>query len=296
MRFHFVKMHGLGNDYVYADGFSQSFPEPAKLAVEVSHRNLGIGGDGLILALPPEAGVSADARMRMFNADGSEGEMCGNGVRCVCKLVVDHKLGAGWKNNPLRIQTGRGVLSLKYELGADGKVAQVRVDMSAPILDPVKVPALPEKLKPTAQAQTFTVDVPGTGRSYDGTLVSMGNPHVVIFVPEVSEKTKAQLLEDGKVLEVHPAFPRRINVHFVQVLAKDEVRVLHWERGSGPTLACGTGTCACQVAGLLTGRTGPAVLAHLPGGDLRIEWDGNPASSVFMTGPATEAFTGIWPG
>lgn len=295
MRFHFVKMHGLGNDYVYADGFSQSFPDPAKLAIEVSHRNLGIGGDGLILALPPEAGVDADARMRMFNADGSEGEMCGNGVRCVCKLVVDHKLGQGWRNNPLRIQTGRGVLSLKYELGADGKVAQVRVDMSPPILDPVKVPALPDQMKPTAQAQTFVVEVPGTGRSYEATLVSMGNPHAVIYVPEISDKTKAQLLEDGKALETHPAFPRRINVHFVQVLSKGEARVLHWERGSGPTLACGTGACACCVAGVLTGRTGPALLAHLPGGDLRLEWGGGPAASVFMTGPATEAFTGVWP-
>ncbi len=295
MPFTFVKMHGLGNDYVYADGFSQSFADPAKLAIEVSHRNLGIGGDGLILALPPEAGVDADARMRMFNADGSEGEMCGNGVRCVCKLVVDHQLGAGHTNNPLRIQTGRGVLKLKYEIGADGKVAQVRVDMSPPILDPAKVPALTAKMRPTGQAQTFVVEAPGNGRAYEATLVSMGNPHAVIYVPEVSEKTRVQLLEDGKALEFHPAFPRRINVHFVQVLARDEVRVLHWERGSGPTLACGTGTCAVAVAGMLTGRTGPAVTAHLPGGDLRIEWSGNPADSVFMTGPATEAFTGVWP-
>lgn len=296
MPFHFIKMHGLGNDYVYADGFSQSFPDPARLSVAVSHRNLGIGGDGLILVLPPEAGVAADARMRMFNADGSEGEMCGNGVRCVCKMVVDHKLGSGHANNPLRLQTGRGVLSLAYELGADGKVAQVRVDMSPPILDPVKVPALPEKMRPTGQAQTFVLSVPGSPRVYEATLVSMGNPHAVIYVPEVSEATKAQLLEDGKALEFHPAFPRRINVHFVQVLSKDEVRVLHWERGSGPTLACGTGACACAVAGMLSGRTGPKLLAHLPGGDLRLEWDGNPADSVFMTGPATEAFSGVWPG
>lgn len=294
----FVKMTGIGNDYVYVDGFSQSVPDPAKTAALVSDRNFGIGSDGLILILPAEDGVDAQARMRMFNADGSESEMCGNGIRCVCKMVHDHKLGPDPTANPLRVQTLAGVLSLHYELDATEKVKTVTVDMGLPVLDPKNVPIDADELVQTDQAQTFKVSVPGTTERFDATFVSMGNPHAVIFVDEVNEEVEDVLKDWGKALEKHPAFPNRMNVHFVEVLSEDEVRVLHWERGSGPTLACGTGACAVCVAGALTERTSPNLTTHLPGGDLSLSWeqpDADNPGRVLMTGTATEVFTGHWP-
>jgi len=294
----FVKMTGIGNDYVYVDGFSQEVRDPARTAVLVSDRNFGIGSDGLILVLPAEEGVDAHARMRMFNADGSESEMCGNGIRCVCKMVHDHKLGPDPDANPLRVQTLAGVLNLNYELDSQGKVKTVTVDMGKPILEPAKVPIRTDDLVQTDQAQTFKVSVPGTTERFDATFVSMGNPHAVIFVDEVTEEVADVLKDWGKALEHHPAFPNRMNIHFVQVIGEDEVRVLHWERGSGPTLACGTGACAVCVAGVLTERTKPTLTAHLPGGDLALTWEGYDAENpgrVLMTGPATEVFKGQWP-
>ena len=272
----FVKMHGLGNDYVYVDGFNQQITDPAALAVAISDRNFGVGGDGLILALPPEAGVEADARMRMFNADGSEGEMCGNGVRCVCKLVHDHGLGDRPQARPMKIQTGAGVLSLDYSLDKAGRVAEVAVDMGEPILDLPRVPVDETKLDDRLDQATF---------------VSMGNPHVVIYVDEDRPLADPQL---GAELEKHPAFPNRINVHFVRVKSRGEVEVYHWERGSGATLACGTGACAVCVAGVLTGRTDRELIAHLPGGPLRLQWRESD-NHVVMTGPAAEVFVGEWP-
>ncbi|MEM1109591.1 MAG: diaminopimelate epimerase [Planctomycetota bacterium] len=280
----FTKMHGLGNDYVYVDGFANTIDAPENLAVRVADRHFGIGGDGLIIAAPPEAGVEADARMRMFNADGSESEMCGNGIRCVCKLVHDHKLGPNPTANPMKIQTGNGVLSLEYTLDADGNVDTVAVDMGAPILD---LPAIP-------------VDESKIDARLDGAqFVSMGNPHVVIYVDDDRPLEDPML---GAELERHPAFPNRINVHFVRVKSRSEVEVYHWERGSGATLACGTGACAVCVAGVLSGRTDRTLTAHLPGGPLKLEWleaDGSKEDSggghVIMTGPATEVFTGDWP-
>jgi len=295
----FIKMHGLGNDYVYVNGFADPVADPASLAPRVADRHFGVGGDGLILVLPPDSGVEAHVRMRMFNADGSESEMCGNGVRCVCKLAHDHGLSDA---NPMRVQTGRGVLTLDYTLDADGKVDQVTVDMGEPIMEAAEIPVAIPGIEPTGRV----VDVPGPKDACPGetaaaameqagvqgqiTCVSMGNPHVMIYCDDVAAVPLEQI---GPILERHPWFPRRINVHFVQVHSPDEVTMRTWERGSGVTLACGTGASAVCVAGVLTGRSGRKILAHLPGGDLILEWreqDGH----VLMTGPATEVFTGQW--
>lgn len=295
----FIKMTGLGNDYVYVDCFDQQVEHPARLAQIVSNRNFGIGSDGLILVLPPDEGVDAAARMQMFNIDGSEGQMCGNGIRCVCKMVHDHQLGANHSQQPMRIQTASGVLSLDYDVDSQGKVKTVSVDMGKPILTPTDVPVDADEMIQTDQPQTFKVSVPGTTERFDATFVSMGNPHAVIFVDQVNQDTGDVLREWGRALELHPAFPERMNIHFVEVISEEAVRVLHWERGSGPTLACGTGACAVAVAGVLTGRTNASITAHLPGGDLQLQWRDAEAQDfgpVIMTGPATEAFTGEWPG
>jgi diaminopimelate epimerase len=276
----FTKMHGLGNDYVYVSTFDQPAPaDPAALAVAVSDRHFGIGSDGLILIMPSER---ADARMRMFNADGSEGEMCGNGVRCVAKYIFDHGL---IDNHRVAIETGRGVLTLDLEVSND-RVDRVRVDMGTPILVSREIPTLLPGDPP--------IDVPldAGGRSFAVTAVSMGNPHAIIFVDNVAG---FPLETFGPILERHPSFPKRVNVHFVEVKSPTEVTMRTWERGSGVTLACGTGACAVCVAGVLTGRTASKILAHLPGGDLELEWAGD-GHSVFMTGPASEVFEGVWPG
>lgn len=276
----FTKMHGLGNDYVYVETFTQPEPaDPAALARAVSDRHFGVGSDGLIMIMPSDR---ADARMRMFNADGSEGEMCGNGVRCVAKYVHDHGLA---RKNRVTVETGRGVLTLDLTVD-DGEARLVRVAMGTPILRASEIPTLLPG-DPPIEAP-MEVD----GRTFAVTAVSMGNPHAVIFVDDVANFPLERL---GPLFETHPSFPRRVNVHFVQVLAPGEVRMRTWERGSGVTLACGTGACAVCVAGVLTRRTDRRVLAHLPGGDLELEWP-EPAASVFMTGPATEVFSGEWPG
>lgn len=300
----FVKMHGLGNDYVYVNCFDQTLGNPSHLARLMSDRHFGIGGDGLILVLPPSPGVAADVRMRMFNADGSESEMCGNGVRCVCKLAYDCGLS---RARPMHVETGRGVLSLDYALDDGGKVEQVTVDMGEPILEAAKIPVAIPGLAP--DARVVNVNGPtdacagsdaaaAMGRAgVEGTLtcVSMGNPHVVIYCQDV---TAVPLDKIGPLLERHAWFPGRINVHFVQVHGPSEVTMRTWERGSGVTLACGTGAGAVCVAGVLTGRSGRDITAHLPGGDLKLRWeqdDNGGSGHVFMTGPAVEVFTGDWP-
>ncbi len=278
---HFTKMHGIGNDYVYISTFDQEAPaDPAKLAVAVSDRHYGIGGDGLILIMPSEQ-ADADARMRMFNADGSEGEMCGNGIRCVAKYLYDHDIV---RKDRVRIETGRGVLALDLEV--DGtQVRRVRVNMGAPILDSARIPTL------LAGDPPIDAMIQVDGRKFAVTAVSMGNPHAVIYVDDVDAFPLEAI---GPRIETHEAFPKRVNAHIVQVLGPAEVRMRTWERGSGITLACGTGACAVCVAGALTGRSGRTILAHLPGGDLELEWSGAHAP-VFMTGPATEVFSGDWP-
>lgn len=274
----FTKMHGAGNDYVYVDCFHHSLPgDPADVARQVSDRHFGIGGDGLILICPSD---KADARMRMFNADGSESEMCGNGVRCVAKYVYDHGIA---RRSPMTIETGRGVLTLEIT-AVDGRASQVRVDMGEPILDaeriPTTLPGSPVVNSPLRVAE----------RDLSVTCVSMGNPHCITFVEALNDEWVHAI---GSKIEVDPHFPRRVNAEFVEVLAPDELRMRVWERGSGETLACGTGACAVCVAGVLTGRSQRKVRVHLLGGDLELHWSAE-NNHVYMTGPATEVFSGEW--
>ena len=281
----FTKMHGIGNDYIYVNGSEESVNDPAALARAMADRRRGIGADGLILIQPPEPGVNAAVRMRMFNADGSESAMCGNGIRCVCKYAHDHGLS---KAQPMRIQTGAGVLTLEYTIGGDGTVDQVTVDMGEPILSLADVPVDRRRLA-GGDGPIYRIGV--DGQTFEAVFVSIGNPHAVIYVDDV-EVVDLQRL--GPKLETHPAFPNRMNVHFVRVADPNEVSMRSWERGSGATLACGSGACAVCVAGVITGRTDRRLLAHLPGGDLDIRWD-EQTNHVFMTGPAEEVFTGDWP-
>ena len=286
----FTKMHGIGNDYVYVDCFREKITgDLPALARAITDRHTGVGGDGLILICPSERG---DARMRMFNADGSEAEMCGNGVRCVAKYVYDHGIA---RKSPLKIETGRGVLTLDLTV-TGGHVERVRVDMGEPILESDKIPTtLPG---PRVVDQPLPLDlfedrrwVEQCGLDPRMTCVSMGNPHVTIYCRDVA---KAPLETVGPILETAAIFPRRINVHFVQVHSPAEATMRTWERGSGITLACGTGACAVCVAGVLTGRTARNLLAHLPGGDLTLEWS-EKDNHVYKTGPAVEVFSGNWP-
>ncbi len=271
-------MHGIGNDYVYVNTFDQEEPaDPSKLAIAISDRHFGVGSDGLILITPTD---KADARMRMFNADGSESEMCGNGVRCVAKYIHDHGIA---RKGRVTIETGRGVLTLDLEVEAD-LVRRVRVDMGTPILEAAEIPTTLPGDPP------IDVALMVEGHELRITAVSVGNPHAVAFVKDVANFPVERV---GAALETHPSFPRRVNAHFVEVISENEVRMRTWERGSGITLACGTGACAVAVAGGLTGRTHQRVLAHLPGGDLSLDWDGVGAP-IFMTGSATEVFSGEW--
>ena len=291
---HFTKMQGAGNDYVYVDCFTEPIPQqPDELARKISDRHFGVGSDGLILICPSQ---QADARMRMFNADGSESEMCGNGIRCVAKYVYDHGI---CRKETLRIETGRGILTLYLEV-ADGRAQRVRVDMGEPILEPARIPVEFPRPPDDDRIVDFPVEkyIPLSGPAawmedcgWDPrmTCISMGNPHVILF-PSFVEAIPLETL--GPFFERQPIFPKRINVHFVQVHNQGEVTMRTWERGSGVTLACGTGACAVCVAGVLSGRTERKILAHLPGGDLELHWaeDGH----VHMTGPAVEVFSGEW--
>jgi diaminopimelate epimerase len=288
----FTKMHGIGNDYVYVNCFEEPLPtDPAGLSRRISDRHFGVGSDGLILICKSDNG--ADARMRMFNADGSESEMCGNGIRCVAKYVYDHGIKQA---ETLRIQTGRGILTLNLEI-KQGKTQRVRVNMGEPILEGAKIPTTFRGERVVDQPLPAVGDVPVRNWSSECgldprmTCVSMGNPHMVIYCKDTS-KVPLELV--GPRFERAAEFPKRINVHFVQVQSPEEVTMRTWERGSGITLACGTGACAVCVAGALSGRTHRRIVAHLPGGDLELDWseaDGN----VYMTGPATEVFSGEWP-
>lgn len=273
-----TKMHGAGNDYVYVNCFSEPVPKdiPAT-AIAISDRHKGVGGDGLVLICPSER---ADARMRMFNADGSESEMCGNAIRCVAKYVYERGIA---RKPELKIETGRGVLTMQLSAGADGKVDRVTVNMGTPILEAARIPTTLPGNPP------LNVPLEIDGSAIQVTCVSMGNPHCVTFVDEVSDDW---VLRIGPQIERHPAFPRRVNAEFIQVVSRNEFIMRVWERGSGETLACGTGACASAVAGVLTGRTVRKVTAHLRGGDLLLEW--STGGDVFMTGPATEVFSGEW--
>lgn len=275
----FVKMQGCGNDYIYLDCVRAKPPrDPLALARAISDRHFGVGADGLILICPSE---KADARMRMFNADGSEAEMCGNGLRCVAKFVHDHGIAAKPR---LSIETGRGVLAVELEVH-QGKVERVTVDMGEPILQASDIP--------TTLPGNPPVDAPLTvdGTTLKFTCVSMGNPHAVTFVDEITDRHVHGL---GPLVEKHAAFPRKTNVEFIKVNRPDDATMRVWERGSGETLACGTGACASAVAGVLTGRLARKVTMHLLGGDLELRW-AESDNHVYMTGPAVEVFSGEWP-
>ena len=274
----FTKMHGCGNDYVYVDGARETIPAERKSEVvkSLSDRHFGIGGDGVIFINPSDV---ADFEMEMYNMDGSRSEMCGNGIRCVGKYVYDH--GLTEKTSLTIVSCGKiKYLDLTVE---DGKVTKVRVNMGSPILEAAEIPVVAE--------QSPVVDTPITvdGKEYRMTCVSMGNPHAVVYVDEmIDDETMAKI---GPLFEHHERFPRRVNTEFVKVLSSERVQMRVWERGTGETLACGTGACAVTVASILNGLTGDRITVELLGGNLEIFWD-RKENVVYMTGPATTVFEG----
>lgn len=268
-------MHGIGNDYIYFNCLEQTIENPKALAVRLSDRHFGIGGDGIVLI---EASTEADFKMRMFNADGSEAQMCGNAVRCVAKFVYDKGLTS---KTTITLETLGGPQILHCSV-VDNEVVTVRVDMGAPILDPQKIPLNTER----THSNRVTIDV--ADHSYDAVCVSMGNPHAVIFVPQI---TDSLVLDHGPIIEKHPLFPERVNVEFVEVLDRTTLRMRVWERGSGETLACGTGAAAVCVAAVLTEQSEREVVVKLLGGDLALEWNAE-SGHIFKTGSATTVFEG----
>lgn len=271
----FTKMHGIGNDYVYVNCFEESVKNPAEVSKFVSDRHFGIGSDGLILISPS---AIADFRMNIYNADGSQAEMCGNGIRCVAKYVYDYGLT---DKTEISVETLAGIKYLRLQI-ENGKVASVEVNMGAPILEPKEIPVAVE------ESPVVNVPVEVKGKIYHMTCVSMGNPHAIIFMNNVKDLDIAAI---GPYFENHTVFPKRTNTEFVEVLDRNTVNMRVWERGSDETLACGTGACATTVACILNDKTENEVTVHLLGGDLKIRWD-REANQVYMTGPATVVFDG----
>ncbi len=271
----FTKMHGIGNDYVYVNCFEESVKNPAEVSKFVSDRHFGIGSDGLILISPS---AIADFRMNIYNADGSQAEMCGNGIRCVAKYVYDYGLT---DKTEISVETLAGIKYLRLQV-ENGKVASVEVNMGAPILEPKEIPVAVE------ESPVVNVPVEVKGKIYHMTCVSMGNPHAIIFMNNVKDLDIAAI---GPYFENHTVFPKRTNTEFVEVLDRNTVNMRVWERGSDETLACGTGACATTVACILNDKTENEVTVHLLGGDLKIRWD-REANQVYMTGPATVVFDG----
>ncbi len=272
----FTKMHGAGNDYVYVNCFAETVVNPAEVAIQVSNRNFGIGSDGLILIMPSD---KADVRMRMFNSDGSESEMCGNGIRCVAKYAYDHGIVT---KTEITAETGAGILTLQLFPDVANKVDRVRVNMGPPRLSREEIP-----MNGTPTPQVVAEELTVLDKTFKITCVSMGNPHCIIYVDDVDNFPVATY---GPLIENHQLFPRRTNVEFIQIISRTEVKQRTWERGAGETLACGTGASAVCVAGVLNNLTDRKILNHLAGGDLELEWVEN--GPVFMTGPATEVFSG----
>ena len=271
----FTKMHGCGNDYVYVNCFKEKIENPGEVSVKISDRHFGIGSDGLILICPSEI---ADFKMRMFNSDGSEGAMCGNGVRCVAKYVYDYGLT---DKTFVSLETKAGIKYLDITV-EDGKATMIKVDMGAPITKPADIPAISDK--------EIIVDEPieVDGKEYRVTCVSMGNPHAVLFV----EDTKTVDIENiGPKLEHHKMFPDRANIEFIQVVDRNHIKMRVWERGAGETLACGTGTCASVYACILNGLTEDSVDVEVLGGTIHIDYD-REKNTIFMTGPAAVSFDG----
>ena len=271
----FTKMHGLGNDYVYVNCFQEKIENPSKVAKYVSDRHFGIGSDGLIMINPSEV---ADFEMEMYNADGSRGEMCGNGIRCVAKYVYDYGLT---DKTSISVETLGGIKYLDLTV-KDGKVIMVKVDMGAPITKPDQIPAISDK--------EIIVDEPITvdGQEYRITCVSMGNPHGVVFVDDTDS---IDIEKIGPKFEHHEMFPDRTNTEFIQIIDRNNIKMRVWERGAGETLACGTGTCASVYACILNGLTEKSVDVHLLGGCIHIDYD-EEKNTIYMTGPAEVAFDG----
>ncbi len=285
----FTKMHGLGNDYIYIDCMDGTFggddrsivtdsSRLEEISSRLSNRHFGIGGDGIVLILPSD---NADFRMRIFNADGSEARMCGNASRCIGKYVYDNQLT---EKTDITLETASGVKYLQLQIGADGKVDSVTVDMGEPEFNPRNIPVV-------TSANQGNVDIKvalSNGQDVKLTAVSMGNPHGVVFIDDFNDIDVHSI---GRELEVHPIWPDRANIEFAKVVSPKEIIMRVWERGSGETMACGTGSCATAVASALTGRSSDEVTVHLLGGDLTIKWNRD-SNHVFMTGTATTVFSG----
>jgi diaminopimelate epimerase len=274
----FTKMQGIGNDYVYVNCLQETIENPSELAKKISDRHYGVGSDGLIMINPSD---KADFEMEMYNADGSRGEMCGNGIRCVAKYVYDYGLT---DKTSISVETLAGIKYLDLTV-EDGKVVLVKVDMGKPMLRPEEVPVVSEKEE--VIDEPITVD----GQEYRMTCVSMGNPHAVVFIDQDVKEFPLETV--GVKFENHERFPKRVNTEFVNVLDRHTAQMRVWERGSGETLACGTGACAVAVACALNGLTEDEVTVKLLGGDLQIKWD-REKNTVYMTGPAEVVFDGEW--
>lgn len=274
----FTKMQGIGNDYVYVNCLQETIENPSELAKKISDRHYGVGSDGLIMINPSD---KADFEMEMYNADGSRGEMCGNGIRCVAKYVYDYGLT---DKTSISVETLAGIKYLDLTV-EDGKVVLVKVDMGKPMLRPEEVPVVSEKEE--VIDEPITVD----GQEYRMTCVSMGNPHAVVFIDQDVKEFPLETV--GVKFENHERFPKRVNTEFVNVLGRHTAQMRVWERGSGETLACGTGACAVAVACALNGLTEDEVTVKLLGGDLQIKWD-REKNTVYMTGPAEVVFDGEW--
>ena len=274
----FTKMQGIGNDYVYVNCLQETIENPSELAKKISDRHYGVGSDGLIMINPSD---KADFEMEMYNADGSRGEMCGNGIRCVAKYVYDYGLT---DKTSISVETLAGIKYLDLTV-EDGKVVLVKVDMGKPMLRPEEVPVVSEKEE--VIDEPITVD----GQEYRMTCVSMGNPHAVVFIDQDVKEFPLETV--GVKFENHERFPKRVNTEFVNVLDRHTAQMRVWERGSGETLACGTGACAVAVACALNGLTDDEVTVKLLGGDLQIKWD-REKNTVYMTGPAEVVFDGEW--
>lgn len=276
MKMKFTKMQGLGNDYIYVDCTKGTIPNASEVAIKVSDRHFGIGGDGLILI---EASDKADFFMSMYNADGSRGEMCGNAMRCVGKFVYDKGL---IDRTSITVDTLAGIKYLELNV-VEGRVSTVKVDMNAPILEPAQIPVSIDK--DIAVREPITVQ----GKDYEITCVSMGNPHAVVYVD--CNPREIELEKIGPHFENHPIFPNRVNTEFIQVVDRKNLNMRVWERGSGETLACGTGACASLVATVLNGMCDEKATLHMLGGDLEITWD-REKNIVYMEGPAETVFEG----
>lgn len=278
----FTKMHGCGNDYIYVNCLEEKIEDPEKTAIKVSDRHFGIGSDGLICICPSDV---ADFRMAMYNADGSQGKMCGNGIRCVGKYVYDNKMT---DKTMITIETLAGIKTLELQV-KDGKMERATVNMGAPILKPEDIPMdVPGFKGDVVKEYPITVELDGKEKTYKITGVSMGNPHGIIFVDDVHA---LDLEKIGPKFEHHPYFPERVNTEFIHVIDRKTIDMRVWERGSGETFACGTGACASVVACVLNGLTDNEVTVHLLGGDLQIRY-AQDEDTVYMTGPATTVCTG----